>query len=298
MDVTFTDDLNKLPKITKLGPFINSYPIWPNDEILNKNIKFGKLKSTVDPKKFLPINSNNINLRVRPKDLPKLINDFLINVDNYENNRKLVGAPSVSYLSAFLKFGLISIRQVYNLAEKLPSVDKDSFQRELFFRDFYYSLAYHYPNDTYLPKTGPKYNPLFISEEDQKNFEQHEGRLLSPQTQNYDDNYNILHQWQTATTYSKLVNAGMKELIDTGYMHNRTRMITVSWLYRDENIYWKYGEQFFAQQLTDYDWTINAINHMNIAKIGPYPKYTQDFSIQRQENDNKRDKQLYYDKFL
>ena len=52
-------------------------------------------------------------------------------------------------------------------------------------------------------------------------------------------------------------------------------------------------EQIFANYLTDYDWTINSMNHQNIAKIGLYPKYTQDFSIQRQESMNPKDKEKY-----
>ena len=55
---------------------------------------------------------------------------------------------------------------------------------------------------------------------------------------------------------------------------------------------------YFAQNLTDYDWTINAMNHQNIAKVGPYAKWTQDFSIEKQQNTDKQDKKEFRAKYL
>jgi deoxyribodipyrimidine photolyase len=74
-------------------------------------------------------------------------------------------------------------------------------------------------------------------------------------------------------------------------------MLTTSYITRDNGLWWKYAEQVFANYLTDYDWTINSLNHQNITKIGLYPKYTQDFSIQRQESMNPKDKEKYIQKY-
>jgi deoxyribodipyrimidine photo-lyase len=94
-----------------------------------------------------------------------------------------------------------------------------------------------------------------------------------------------------------LINAGMHQLVGTGYMLNRLRMLTTSYLTQDNGLWWKYPEQFFANFLTDYDWTINSMNHQNIAKVGLYPKYTLDFSIARQEKMNPKDKQKYIEEY-
>ena len=70
-------------------------------------------------------------------------------------------------------------------------------------------------------------------------------------------------------------------------------MLVVSYLCQDNKLWWKYAEKFFANNLTEYDWTINSMNHQNIAKVGLYPKYTQNFSIKRQESMNRTDKEKY-----
>jgi deoxyribodipyrimidine photolyase len=74
-------------------------------------------------------------------------------------------------------------------------------------------------------------------------------------------------------------------------------MLTTSYLTQDNGLWWKYPEQFFGIHLTDYDWTINSMNHQNIAKIGLYPKYTLDFSIKRQEGMYPKDKEKYIEDY-
>ena len=107
----------------------------------------------------------------------------------------------------------------------------------------------------------------------------------------------IFNDWTKGETESALINSGIKQMTSTGYMLNRLRMLTVSYITQDHGLWWKYAEKFFANNLIDYDWTINSMNHQNVAKVGLYPKYTQNFSIKRQESMNPSDKQIYYKKF-
>lgn len=297
-DVLLIPDLDKLPSASKLQPFITSYTRneIPKPFTINKqDLKLmEKLKDTISPKKFLP-STKSPNMRVRPSELDKIVKNVNKNISGYDAKRKLIGNPSVSYLSAFIKFGLISVRQVYHMV-KGSEKDIESFRRELMFRDFFYSFAYHEPDSVY---KEPNYEesdlgiPRFINKEDLKEWR---GTTKSDE-KDIKEAKEIYENWENAKTEYELVNAGIRELNETGYMLNRLRMITTSYLSRDNNIWWKYPEKYFAQHLTDYDWTINAINHMNIAKVGPYAKWTQDFNIETQERENVSDKEKYYNQF-
>jgi deoxyribodipyrimidine photo-lyase len=67
-----------------------------------------------------------------------------------------------------------------------------------------------------------------------------------------------------------LVDAGMKELLTTGYMHNRVRLVVASWLVKDRGVHWRLGERFFAQHLVDYDATQNMMNWIWVASVLPF----------------------------
>jgi deoxyribodipyrimidine photo-lyase len=243
---------------------------------------------------------------VLPHELPTILKNLGENIKGYSNKklREQVGEPRVSYLSAYIKFGMISIRQVHHMVNGLKgpsSQDKKDFHRELYFRDFYYALAWYKPKEVFEDPTWQQKNPKYISIDDWKIAkEETKSSSSSPSEKDrkeIEESNEIFQKWIKGETESELINAGMKELMKTGYMLNRMRMLTTSYLTRDKGLWWKYAEQIFAKELTDYDWTINSMNHQNIAKIGLYPKYTQDFSIQRQESMNQKDKQEYIHKF-
>lgn len=237
----------------------------------------------------------NKSLLVHPSQLESLLDELPNNIKGYSDKktREQVGDPRVSYLSAFIKFGLVSIRKVHSLArdKSISTADSDAFVRELFFRDFYYAMAWFQPDKVfYDPNWSTKEGcPEFISSADAKEFSVNSGISCKSSK----DAQEIYNNFQKANTEYDLINAGINQLVTTGYMLNRLRMLVASYLTRDHGLWWKYGEKFYANHLTDYDWTINTMNHQNIAKVGLYPKYTQDFSIKRQETLNKSDKQSY-----
>lgn len=242
---------------------------------------------------------------VRPSDIKKYLDKLCDNIKGYSQKkiREQVGSPKVSYLSTFIKFGLVSIRTVHTLAKQNKSInseDKLGFERELYFKDFYYRLAWSKPHEVFEKPNWQGKVPRFISDEDLLRFKRENGMKESISKEEFKDIESarqIYDSWSLGETESPLINAGIKEMIQTGYMLNRLRMLTCSYLTQDHGLWWKYAEKFFACHLIDYDWTINSMNHQNVAKVGLYPKYTQNFSIKRQESMNPSDKQKYYNKY-
>jgi deoxyribodipyrimidine photo-lyase len=158
----------------------------------------------------------------------------LTDLKNYQETRDFP-ALSTSNLSAHLKFGTLSIREVfYHIQEKLGQTH--SLLRQLYWRDFFTYVAYHSPF-----VFGHAYQEIFDDltwEHDQKKFK----------------------QWCEGETGFPIVDAGMRQLNTTGYMHNRVRIIVASFLTKDLRIDWRWGEKYFAQKLVDYDPALNNGN--------------------------------------
>ena len=146
-----------------------------------------------------------------------------------------------SRLSPYIKFGVIGIREVYRLS---PS---KSFTKELFWRDFYMQISYYFPNvlidKEKLPALNSSSKPATY--DISKNFKSTKVKWFG--------NSKLYNAWCTGTTGIPVVDAAMRQLLQTGYMHNRCRMIVASVLTKLFHIDWRYGEQFFAVHLTDYD---------------------------------------------
>jgi deoxyribodipyrimidine photo-lyase len=314
VDVVEVDDItvfpiDKMKPYSKLAPFIDFIEQFSFPSIIQKKVNW---KSEVDPlpkssitSSKIPISYQNKELMVHPEQLEDLINDLGKNIKGYseKNKREQVGDPKVSYLSAFIKFGLVSIRQVHYYATQAKEVSKadiKAFHRELYFRDFYYTLAWNKPEDVFENPNWQGKTPKFISKEDLLLWKKENGKeekISNEEIKEIEKSKEVFEKWVKGETEYPLINAGMHQLVKTGYMLNRLRMLTTSYLTQDYGLWWKYPEQIFANYLTDYDWTINAMNHQNIAKVGLYPKYTLNFSIDRQEKMNPKDKQKYIQEY-
>jgi len=247
----------------------------------------------------------NPHLLIHPFNLNKLINNLSENLKGYSNKqvRSLIGNPKVSHLSAFLKFGLISIRAAHLLVENQSEIKKEDklyFQRDLYFRDFFYKIAFDNHQQTFYTCNweGPK--PQFICEKDLLDWKTNTGikpNITQEELCEIEANKLIFDRWCKGETEYPLINAAIKEMTTTGYMLNRTRMMTVSYLTWECGLWWKYAEKFFANHLTDYDWVINSINHQNIVNVGFYPSNHKGFNIKNQQNMYIDDKMKYYEKY-
>jgi len=168
--------------------------------------------------------------------------DHISNLKNYLATRDLP-AIQTSRLSAHLKFGTISVREAYaKIAEELGS--NHPLLRQLYWRDFFTYVAYHSPF-VFGQAYHEKYDALWWS-----------------------DNKNNFAAWCEGRTGFPIVDAGMRELNETGFMHNRVRMIVASFLTKDLHIDWRWGEKYFATQLVDYDPAVNNGNWQWSASTG------------------------------
>lgn len=174
------------------------------------------------------------------------LDDFLENgLTNYRKGRDFPSMQSVSGLSPYLHFGQISPHTVWQRAAALKADNnRDHFLSELGWREFSYYLLYHFPS---LPEENfqPKFNGF--------PWQDDEGWLLA---------------WQKGETGVPMVDAGMRQLWQTGYMHNRVRMIVGSYLIKNLLIDWRHGQDWFWDCLFDADLASNAASWQWVAGSG------------------------------
>lgn len=162
---------------------------------------------------------------------------------NYENERNFPAMAGTTRLSAHNKFGCCSIRETYHSVA--GSLGKNhGLIRELYWRDFFTHIAWHFPY-VFQGAFHRQYDSLEWS-----NNEQH------------------FTAWCSGQTGFPFVDAGMRELLATGNMHNRLRMVVASFLVKDLHISWRRGERFFARHLVDYDPAVNNGNWQWAASTG------------------------------
>lgn len=131
-------------------------------------------------------------------------------------------------LSAYLKYGCISIREAYHaVVHKYGK--QHGLIRELYWRAFYDQIVYHFPHTLEGKSLRPKYDKI-----------------------QWENNPRHIKSWKEGRTGFPIVDAGIRQMLQTGYMHNRVRMIVGSFLVKDLHCDWRIGEHFFAQHLVDY----------------------------------------------
>lgn len=161
----------------------------------------------------------------------------------YSSVRDFPSQNGTTHLSSFLKFTLLSPREIYEAISKRFGKHHELI-RALYWRDFFSTVAFFFPH-VFKGAFHKKYNQL---------------------KWNYDKK--AFKRWCQGKTGFPIVDAGMRELNETGFMHNRVRMITASFLVKDLHIDWRWGEKYFAKQLSDYDPAINNGNWQWIASTG------------------------------
>ncbi|POZ53539.1 cryptochrome/photolyase family protein [Methylovulum psychrotolerans] len=162
---------------------------------------------------------------------------------DYALERDFPALAATSQLSAHLKFGTLSVREAFAAITRQLGAEHPLL-RQLYWRDFMTHIAYHYPT---------VFGHAFIGKFD--------GLV-------WDNNRAYFQAWAEGRTGFPIVDAGMRELNATGFMHNRVRMITASFLVKDLRISWRWGERYFAQHLTDYDPCVNNGNWQWAASTG------------------------------
>ncbi len=165
--------------------------------------------------------------------------DFLTRIDAYEDTRNFPAVKGPSYLSVHLRFGTISVRQLAREAWQrwqAGSRGAEVWLSELIWRDFYHQVMHHHPH-----VVSHAFKPAYdhIKWEHGKHAEA------------------LFAAWCEGRTGYPLVDAAMAQINQTGYMHNRLRMVVASFLVKDLGIDWRWGERYFAEKLNDFDLAAN-----------------------------------------
>jgi deoxyribodipyrimidine photo-lyase len=173
--------------------------------------------------------------RVGEEAASKILSDFCdANIDSYSKNRDIPSCAGTSRLGPHLHFGEVSPRQVWAAARKCKGAGAATYCKQIAWREFSYYLLYHYPRLA----TEPLRTEF-------KNF-------------SWQGTKRQLKSWQQGLTGYPIVDAGMRELWHTGYMHNRVRMIVASFLVKDLRIHWLDGARWFWDTLVDADLANNT----------------------------------------
>ena len=163
-----------------------------------------------------------------------LFNDFKERMSRYKDARNFPSIKGVSYLSVHLRFGTLSIRHLVREAIQTSNTGADTWLCELIWREFYMQILHHNPDVAY----GKSYKSDLES-------------LKFP------NDRSLFQAWCDGKTGYPLVDASMRQLNNTGFMHNRLRMVAASFLVKDLLIDWRLGERYFSEKLIDFDLSAN-----------------------------------------
>lgn len=161
----------------------------------------------------------------------ELLEEFKSKINRYQEERDFFYIDANSKISVHLRFGLISPKQVFNYFKSFDSIDCEFFIREIFWREFYNYILFHFPKSQ------------------NENFKSLEIK--------WNENEDDFQNWCEGKTGVPIIDAAMIHLNNTGLMHNRLRMVVASFLTKNLFIDWKKGEQYFAKKLLDYEASSN-----------------------------------------
>jgi deoxyribodipyrimidine photo-lyase len=164
----------------------------------------------------------------------RLFEDFKTRMHQYKDARDFPAIKGVSYLSVHCRFGTVSIRHLAREAMHASNAGAQSWLNELIWRDFYVQILHHHPQVA----MGHAFKAEFES--------------LS-----FPNDVGLFKAWCTGQTGYPLVDAAMRQLNTTGFMHNRLRMVAASFLIKDLLVDWRWGERYFAEKLIDFDLSAN-----------------------------------------
>jgi deoxyribodipyrimidine photo-lyase len=188
---------------------------------------------------FQATNLHTLKLPSGPAGAQELLDDFLQRIDRYHETRDFPAVKGPSYLSTHLRFGTVSIRRLAREAQQrrlAGSRGAEVWLSELVWRDFYHQILHHHPR-----VVGHAFKPEYdaIRWEHGKHADQ------------------WFEAWCEGRTGYPLVDAAMHQINQTGYMHNRLRMVVASFLVKDLGLDWRWGERYFAEKLNDFDLAAN-----------------------------------------
>ena len=183
---------------------------------------------------FVRTNLSTMRLPTGMQGGKQLFEDFAERMHQYKDARNFPAVKGVSYLSVHLRFGTVSVRHLARQARDSANAGAESWLNELIWRDFYFQILHHNPHVA----SGRAFKA---------EFEQ----LAFPNDET------LFKAWCDGNTGYPLIDAAMRQINQTGFMHNRLRMVAASFLVKDLLIDWRWGERYFAKHLIDFDFSAN-----------------------------------------
>lgn len=229
----FTPFYKNAEKLHVAEPEANRYKNYSNKPIVFAK-KQSFLKQVLEKPKAAQKGGRKEALKILHK---------LSSFSKYQLERDFPFKDATTHLSPHMKFTTVSAREVYYAMKKTLGVHS-ALIRSLYWRDFFTAIAFYFPH-IFEGAFHKKFNKL-----------------------PWATNPSKFKHWCEGTTGFPIVDAGMRELNTTGYMHNRVRMIAASFLVKDLHISWRQGEKYFAQHLIDYDPAVNNGNWQWAASTG------------------------------
>lgn len=184
---------------------------------------------------FQPTNLRALGAMPGESGARHLFDDFLGRINRYKEARDFPAQKGLSYLSVHLRFGTISIRELVATAHGMGGAGAETWLSELIWREFYQQLLWHQPQ-----LAG---GHCYKTEYDNLPWPNPAGHFAA---------------WCEARTGYPLVDAAMRQINHSGYMHNRLRMVAASFLTKDLLVNWRLGERYFAEHLIDFDLAANS----------------------------------------
>ena len=192
---------------------------------------------------FAPSNLAEVAMPTGSSGGQALFEEFTSRMGDYGRRRDYPALRGPSYLSVHLRFGTVSIRTLARAAHGAvlrggaDSAGAATWLSELVWRDFYFMILHHHPRVA----AGEAFHPAYD--------------IIRWRDGETGDRY--FESWRDAATGYPLVDAAMLQIRQSGYMHNRLRMVTASFLVKDLGVDWRRGEHYFADQLNDFDFAAN-----------------------------------------
>jgi deoxyribodipyrimidine photo-lyase len=226
--------------LKKLVPYyLSAYPVARHASALAPAGAAAAGVPALEALGFERTNLHRLRLPTGPAGAQELLADFLARIDQYGQARNFPAVKGPSYLGPHLRFGTVSVRRLAREAharQEGGSRGAEVWLSELIWRDFYHQILHHHPRVV---------DHAFKSEYDRIKWEH--GKRADA----------LFAAWCEGRTGYPLVDAAMHQLNQTGYMHNRLRMVVASFLCKDLGLDWKRGEAYFALHLNDFDLAAN-----------------------------------------
>ena len=226
-----------------LAPFyLRAYPV---DAYAGRLVAQSTPLPSLQDMGFASTNLRELKLPTGMSGGAQLFEDFLQRIDRYQDTRDYPAVKGPSYLSVHLRFGTVSIRQLAAAAWQHGGRGAQTWLSELIWRDFYHQILWHRPDVA----SGHAFKPQYDA-------------LPWPNPPGH------FEAWCEARTGYPFIDAAMRQLNQTGYMHNRLRMVTASFLTKDLLVDWRLGERYFADKLIDFDLASNNGGWQWAASVG------------------------------